>query len=344
MGVLAVIAVVLVTGCSTPEKPRANSPTPSYSGSAVPTAQGDSAKGPCTNKTNIPTGVFKLSDSRYLHATVPASSEVGPCFSYLIYDGGIGDRSAPAGTGASAVQAVVIFVNGEPQLTPKSYLFKGIRFVSATRSGIVVDVDTRDRGIDPPKWQQVVYKLDPETGKVISDLPDQSGRSYIVDFGSQREVRAGDAAPKPSPNAESPTASSFTNRPASDFAAGPSYEFRSPSGAINCRAFDTGLICQMPDHPHKVSSDLQCGYYKDAENSVTSFGWSNFDQPLCATIIQGNLMKAKAVLGYGESVTFRPRSDLRIVCSSTEAGIRCENLEGYGFTLSKESFTRYRVG
>src|SRR5690606_21269563 len=119
-----------------------------------------------TDKINIPTGVFTLNGSSYLHATVPAGREVGPCFSYLIYDGGIGDRSAPAGTGASAVQAVVIFVNGEPQLTPKPYLFKGVRFVSATRTGLLVDVATRDRGIDPPKWQQVVYKFDPDTGKV----------------------------------------------------------------------------------------------------------------------------------------------------------------------------------
>lgn len=345
VGVLAVIAMVAATGCSTSETSRVSSPA-SHSSLAASSTQGDSANGTCTNKINIPTGVFKLSGSSYLHATVPASSEVGPCFSYLIYDGGIGDRSAQAGTGASAVQAVVIFVNGEPQLTPKPYLFKGIRFVSGTRTGIIVDVDTRDRGIDPPKWQQVVYKLDPETGKVTSDLPDQAGRSYIVDFGSQRDVRTGSESSKPSSSTESPktSTSSFTNRPASDFAAGSSYEFRSPSGAINCRAFDTGLMCQTPDHPHKVPSDLQCGYYKGAENSVTSFGWSDFDSPACATIIQGNLMKAKAVLGYGESVTFQPRSDLRIVCSSTEAGIRCENPEGYGFALSKESFTRYRVG
>lgn len=347
VGALAVAAAVLTAGCSTPEQPQAHSPAP-QSRSATPPAETNAAETSCANKITIPTGAFKLNSSNYLHATVPTDSQVGPCFSYLIYDGGIGDRSAQAGTGASAVRAVVVFVNGEPQLTPKPYLFKDIRFVSATREGLLVDVDTRERGIDPPQWQQVVYKFDEETGTVTSDLPDQAGRSYIVDFGSEREVRDWGATSKssPEPTAKKPSAgpSAFTERPASDFANGSNYAFRSPSGAITCRAFDTGLVCQTPDHPHEIASDLQCGNYTGAEGRATSFGWSNFDQSPCGTIIQGTLMTSSAVLRYGESVTFTPRSGLTIVCSSTEDGIRCENPEGDGFTVSKESFTRYRVG
>ncbi|WP_345314331.1 hypothetical protein [Gordonia alkaliphila] len=93
-----------------------------------------------------------------------------------------------------------------------------------------------------------------------------------------------------------------------------------------------------------MAEDLRCGSYPgDAENRAVQFGWQNFDRPACATIIQGLRTEPRAVLEYGESVTFSPQPDLSITCSSTQEGIRCENPNGYGFFVSKTDFTRYRV-
>ena len=284
-----------------------------------------SAAPDCSTAVPEVSGPVELSSSgNYFHPAQSVQSGGDSCFGFRIYDGMIGDSTRGAGTGASSVQLLVVFVDGTPVLDPTPYLVKGVRAVKWSATQIDVQFDMRERGIDPEEWADATYRR--SGASVTADRPDFGSRMHVASFPGSRT----------SPS----TPSSAGTVPLDRFRNGEQFAFRSPTGAIVCVSRGTAFRCETPNAGHRIPTSDVCGIYAEKYETAGSnvFMWR--DGAACGTTLQGMWATADGILQYGESVTV-PVAGGDLTCSSSEAGFRCVGADGKGFAVSRETFERF---
>ncbi|WP_341258058.1 hypothetical protein [Gordonia malaquae] len=318
--VLMVVLMVILAACGDSTK---NSPD--GVATVTVTAGASSQTTSCTDAIPEVTGPFTTSQSgTYFHPEKSTQNGGDSCFGFRVYDGSLGDASGPAGTGSSTGQILVVFVNGSPVVDPRPYVMKTIRVTQWSGDQLDVQLDLRERGIDPESWADVPYRKSGTS--VQASIPDQGSRTYITSFGSTGAV-------------PTTSTSSGSTVPLERFRSGNQSAFRSPTGAIVCVSHGTSFRCETPNAPHRVSKDLVCGIYPAQYETANSnvFMWR--PTGACTTTLQGQWATPHGVLQYSEKVTV-PVSGGTLTCSSSTAGFRCVTPDGKGFTVSREGFAR----
>ncbi|ALG83665.1 hypothetical protein ACH46_03040 [Gordonia phthalatica] len=323
----ALLGIGILVGCGGTDSTAGDGgPVLTETVTADPTASGPatSAAPDCSKGVPDLSGPVTLSSAgNFYHVGKTVQSGGDSCFGFRIYDGMIGDRTQGAGTGASAVQLLVVFVDGKPVLDPTPYLTKGVRAVKWSATQIDVQFDMRERGIDPESWVDATYRRSGST--VTADRPDFGSRMSVTSF--------------PGSNAAPSTPPSAGTVPLDRFRKGEQFAFRSPTGAIVCVSRGTAFRCETPNAGHRVPATEVCGFYAEKYETAGSnvFMWK--DGAACATTLQGMWATADGILQYGESVTV-PVPDGNLTCSSSDTGFRCVDVNGRGFSVSRETFAR----
>ncbi|ROZ98782.1 hypothetical protein [Gordonia sp. OPL2] len=345
IGFLAVVGL-LIAGCNETGTPVGS---PSTVTVKVTAPASSSAASECATPPAILSGgVFaEVNSDSFAHVDrSPVAMNYNPCgkgLSYAVVSGDNGTREAPAGTGASAFESLVVFVDGRPTPAIPALLMHKITVTSANANEIVAVYDARHNGTYAPEETTVTIRHDGVNVTSSPSLTDSYGdRRASIDVAAA-SGRTSEAVAGPRGDG-----SSYTLRPASDFlsaSSGAPYSFASPSRGINCFVGTANLVCETRQ-PVVISEAQTCGIpgYQPYETSRAKlFGWLDYDKPACGTLLQGQRRDAGTVLDYGQAVSFQPRPDLTIICYSRQAGVVCENPEGYGFSLAREGFDFYRV-
>lgn len=322
VGATALLGLAVLVGCgSTEDTSSGGGPTVVSTVTAPPSTT--TSKAPdCSAVPEITSPVALNTSNSYFHLAKTVQSGGDSCFGFRVYDGMIGDKSQGAGTGASAVQLLVVFVDGQPVNDPPSHLVKGVRVVKSSGAQIDVQFDMRERGIDPESWVDATYR---KTGSAVQ-------AEGLPDFGSRFSVTS------LLTSGSSPTAPTSGTVPLDKFRMGEQFAFRSPTGAIVCVSRGTSLRCETRAK-HQVPVDVTCGIYDTKYESTVANVVLWKDGAACATILQGIYATADGILQYGESVTVPvPGGDL--TCASSETGFRCVGADGKGFMLSRERLER----
>ncbi|WP_244332696.1 hypothetical protein [Gordonia polyisoprenivorans] len=339
-----VAAVVLVAGCHSSQG--AEPSTITRTATATATASSSTSCAPTPSwlaGSVVPTGGPSPDTWGHLD-THPKATNFDACqkgLGYAILAGQNGDRDRPAGTGSSLFEALAIFVDGKLS-TIRPYEFREIRISSATPDRIVASVDTRSSGVEQPAWKSATFTVSGGTVTATPDLDTIADGRLWLELSPQTPATTTTTAAGPVFDR-----GSYRMLPASQFAdggPGSTFGFALPSGNVICSGTSTSLLCETK-FSVPVPLDDTCGVYdRQDETNATMFGWADFDKPVCASLLQGAYRQVGATLPYGTAVTWQPRPNLTIVCYSRSAGLACENPNGYGFTLAREGFTRYRVG
>lgn len=344
--VSAVMLGVLVVTAGCHNSQQAAPSTITHTATATATASSSTSCAPTPSWLAggvVPTG--GPSPDTWAHLdTHPKATNFDACqkgLGYAILAGQNGDRDRPAGTGSSLFEALAIFVDGKLSAI-RPYEFREIRISSATPDRIVASVDTRSSGVEQPAWKNVTFTVSDGTVTATPDLDVIADGRLWLELSPQTPTTTTTGAAGPLIDR-----GSYRMLPASQFAdggPGSTFGFALPSGNVICSGTSTSLLCETK-FSVPVPLEDTCGVYdRQDETNATMFGWADFDKPVCASLVQGAYRQVGATLNYGTAVTWNPRPDLTIVCYSRSAGLACENPHGYGFTLARQGFTRYRVG
>ncbi|MEP9390763.1 hypothetical protein ABLE94_00690 [Gordonia sp. VNK1] len=353
---VAVVALVgiAVAGCGSDNDAEQSSPATETT--TTTTTASESATAPCPPRPAVLSGgVFPTQPSTYgTYAHVDAGDvstnyqECGEGLAYAVVDGANGDRDSEAGTGASLFTALVIFVDGAVSAV-RPYEFRGVSIDSASADTIIATVDTRERGIDPPAPVRVEFTLD---GTAVTSSPDigtVGGSRLSLDLTAPAAAASSTTPTSEGSTIAGPQGDSGTYRlvPASTYAVAGKpwqYSFALPSKQVACFVGSTSLLCET-EFSVSVADGMGCGVYSEYETTNAHiFGWSNFQNPPCSSLVQGVYRDGGTTLDDGTAVSMQPATGLTITCYSRSAGLACENREGDGFTLTPGSFQRYRVG
>ena len=103
-------------------------------------------------------------------------------------------------------------------------------------------------------------------------------------------------------------------------------DFKSPSGNIHCSFYGNVVRCDIIEHTATYKAPVSCENDYGQSFAVSSRGAG---EALCVTDSTYN--NRNLVLPYGQTIEGNG-----VFCLSREDGVRCTNLDGGGFHLSRK--------